>query len=197
MSRVHTSAALAEAMEQALEAWPARAGVLVAMVGSPPGATVTVDGQPFGTLPAQGRLPTGEHSLTASAPGFAQLRQRFSVPATGEQLSLRLELEPLGAERPGSRRGRGWIAGPVLLGLGAGALAAPVLVAMARRGCASEREGVCAIEDRTNDTQLIAIGATSGALALGTIVWSVAGARRGRARDVTVEVGVGRLRVAF
>ncbi len=183
--------ALRDALDRALAAWPSREGIEVAVIGSPAAASVVVDRQPFGALPARGRLALGEHRLVVSHPGFATERRVLSVVPTSELLTVRVDLAREGAERAR----RGWVAGPVALALGAGALAVEPARALVLRGCDEWRGDLCRAETRIDAPIFAAYVAGAAALATGAVVWAVAGARRHRSSPV--RAGLGTLSVEF
>jgi len=80
-----------------------RAGLL-AVSSVPPGASVLVDGEPFGTAPTGAlRLAPGRHRLTVEANGFAPHEQDFDLGG-GERRALVARLERDGA--PSESAGR-------------------------------------------------------------------------------------------
>ena len=69
------------ALAQARARWPNRAGSPVRVTGSPDGAAITVDHQPWGSLPHEGTLAPGPHTFVVSADG---------EPANGRRNHLQL-----------------------------------------------------------------------------------------------------------
>ena len=68
----------------------------VRLVVSPPGADVTIDGQPL-TLIARGaplRLNVGEHALGATAPGYARTTTTLRVASGQREVTVELTLTP-------------------------------------------------------------------------------------------------------
>lgn len=64
----------------------------------PPEAIVSVDGTQVGTTPFSGDVAPGEHNLEVALEGFRGVAQPFTLEA-GQQLALKLALQPAGAER--------------------------------------------------------------------------------------------------
>jgi hypothetical protein len=101
----------------------------LAVVANPATAALWLDGAPAGTgtatFPA---LPAGPHELRVEAAGHSPAERRF-VLAPGDDRTIRVSLEPLGAPAPppspaAARSHRPWALGAVALGgglLGAGA----------------------------------------------------------------------------
>lgn len=186
--------ALREALAGALEAWPTRSGVVVRFVGSPRGAAVLVDRYPFGTLPAHGRLSVGPHVVSVVADGEVKARRSIEVPASETPLEFELTRETERAESTErSRRsadGRGFIAGPIVLSIGAGALLVEPARGLVRRGCVETSRGFCAVEERIDRGRFAAYTATSAALAATAVVWGIVGRRKHRERPPRVELGI-------
>jgi hypothetical protein len=75
--------------------------------GSPPGATVYVDDQPAGQLPAQLQVPTGKHTVRVQQAGYSDAFATVDVAASGvtrEQIEL---TRGLGSSGPPSASGPG------------------------------------------------------------------------------------------
>ncbi|MBS2022774.1 MAG: PEGA domain-containing protein [Deltaproteobacteria bacterium] len=64
----------------------------------PPEAIVTIDGQQVGTTPYTGDVAPGDHQLEVALENFRGVAQPFTLEP-GQQLSLKLALQPAGAER--------------------------------------------------------------------------------------------------
>lgn len=69
------------------------APALVVLRGSPAGATVEIDGEVVGTLPWEGELTVGEHTLRISQEGYVPLH-RVLVANAGFREHLELALQP-------------------------------------------------------------------------------------------------------
>lgn len=80
----------ARAAIEALEGLLAR----VTVTGNVEGASVEVDGQPAGALPATLRLGPGEHAVAVSSPGFGTWTRTITTGA-GDEQALEAELRPL------------------------------------------------------------------------------------------------------
>lgn len=71
----------------------------VAVVTEPPGAAISVNGEPAGQSPVNVQLDAGAHVVVATREGFRTLEDRFSV-SQGESMQMRLQLTPLPADGP-------------------------------------------------------------------------------------------------
>jgi hypothetical protein len=121
------------ALAQARARWPSRAGSPVRVIGSPDGAAITVDHQPWGSLPFEGTLPPGPHTFVVSADGRETERREVDVPAATEPFTVTFDLPAATSGGGGGGGGGidvGWLlagigttaAGAVLLGVGIGNL---------------------------------------------------------------------------
>jgi tetratricopeptide (TPR) repeat protein len=68
----------------------------VSVITTPPGATVQIDEVPRGVSPWTGELPPGEHRIVLQAPGHADAKQVFELPAR-HAIDLLYDLERLPA----------------------------------------------------------------------------------------------------
>lgn len=76
----------------------------VTVTANPDGASISVDGNPIGTLVKMPLiLPPGEHKLSASAAGRKDSERTIKV-ASGDELSVELSLEALPTEKEDSAR---------------------------------------------------------------------------------------------
>jgi len=58
-----------------------------------PDAALWLDGKPFGSLPFEGEIPMGEHTLKVVATGFISSERSLQIEG-GQVLSLRFDLDP-------------------------------------------------------------------------------------------------------
>jgi hypothetical protein len=83
-------------------------------------ASLWLDGKPFGTLPFDGEIPMGDHTLKVVAPGFHPSQKTLTIEG-GQMVTLRFDLEPapIVAGGEGSILGKWWFwtaAGAVVIG---------------------------------------------------------------------------------
>jgi hypothetical protein len=104
------------ALAQARARWATRGGAPIRIVGSPEGASIVVDRDPWGTLPHEGTLSPGTHQLVVSADGYATQRRDVEVVSGTEPVTLEIAL--VSTTSPIARP-----AGPdgALIGIGGGA----------------------------------------------------------------------------
>src|SRR5207249_3597194 len=57
----------------------------------PPDADVSIDGRTMGEAPYAGELPSGDHSVEVSSPGYRTVGQQIALEP-GQQVSLRIAL---------------------------------------------------------------------------------------------------------
>lgn len=126
--------AAVEATDAALASWAVRSGAMVRVVGSPPGASITVDRVLWGTIPHEGTLSPGEHRFVVSADGHETERRAvpIQVRVDGEAEEVRFELAPA-QEQPervsSNDGGDGLVLG---LAIGVPTMAAGVALVVAR-----------------------------------------------------------------
>ncbi len=84
--------AVTAALAQARARWGTRSGTVVRALGTPEGATITVDREPWGSLPNEGELAPGTHRFAVSAEGYETERRDVDVPAVDEPFEVRFEL---------------------------------------------------------------------------------------------------------
>lgn len=85
-------AAIDGALTAALEHLASGGSAMLSVTGSPPGATITLDQIPWGTLPHEDRVPRGEHQLAVSADGHVTTRRAITIGT--EPLSVEIALTP-------------------------------------------------------------------------------------------------------
>ena len=85
--------AAAEATLLALSGWPERHGApgRIAVEGTPPGATVHVDGRPVGTVPHEEEASPGAHTVRVFSQGRQDFEQQVEV-TSGETAVVRVQL---------------------------------------------------------------------------------------------------------
>jgi hypothetical protein len=71
----------------------------VTVLSTPPGATVLLDGEPFGVTPATSETRPGSHTLTIRLQGYADQNRRFDLPVS-EAIDVRVTLEERPAPAP-------------------------------------------------------------------------------------------------
>jgi PEGA domain len=184
-------AATRAAVNRALSKWPARGLVPIVLSGTPVGATVTVDGQPRGTLPLEMRVQPGHHEIVITMDGYLGKRELVELSgAESAPPSLDIALEPELA-RSSSERGVtvALVAGPTLAVAGAVTMAV-ALGSLGRAGCEQRaRDGVC-VERNEVATAPVALWSAAGALALvGGVTWFALGFKRGRHSRTQVGMG--------
>jgi hypothetical protein len=108
------------ALSQARARWATRAGSPVRVLGTPEGATITVDHEPWGTLPHEGSLSPGTHHFVVSADGHVTERREVEIAAATESLELRFELVA-GTDSAVTPPAGGGDPAPVLVGVGVAA----------------------------------------------------------------------------
>lgn len=133
--------AAVEATDAALASWAVRSGAAVRVIGSPPGASITVDRVLWGTIPHEGTLSPGEHRFVVSADGHETERRAvpIQVRVDGEAEEVRFDLA-LAEEQPerasSSDGGDGLVLG---LAIGVPTMAAGLALVVA--GAVMEAEG--------------------------------------------------------
>jgi hypothetical protein len=170
------------ALEHALLLWPAREPVVLSVRGAPAGASVYLDNQPRGVLPAELRVRPGQHTLRVESEGFGAEERLRQIPhgKPHEEVFSLGEVTPQPA--PSFLRRR---AAKGLIGGGAGALLlGAVYTGFALR--AKLRDGDCANADsapypckrnyhagsETRTRLLLGLGLDGvGAAALATGLW--------------------------
>ncbi|GAB4112911.1 MAG: hypothetical protein OHK0013_48600 [Sandaracinaceae bacterium] len=85
-------AAVEAAVRAALARVAQGGGTRLSVTGPPEGATITLDRIPWGTMPHEGVVTAGEHSLAVSAEGYETDRRTVVVGA--EPLSIAVQLTP-------------------------------------------------------------------------------------------------------
>lgn len=65
----------------------------IELTGTPPGATVRIDGEQVGELPYTGELPPGEHRVVVEAPGHLGVERSLQTSA-GASVAIELRLDP-------------------------------------------------------------------------------------------------------
>jgi hypothetical protein len=68
------------ALEHALLLWPAREPVVLHVRGTPAGASVYLDNQPRGVLPAELRVRPGQHTIRVESEGFGAEERLRQIP---------------------------------------------------------------------------------------------------------------------
>lgn len=79
------AAAARAAFHRALAKWDARAGVALRVEGSPPGATVSIDGSAAGVLPLEQLVSPGRHRITVERQGYRPEARDVDVPGNAER----------------------------------------------------------------------------------------------------------------
>lgn len=162
---------------------------------TPAGAVVHLDGRRVGAVPIDVRLPRGRHVIVVSADGHAPRRRTFTtVRGVTEQWTVGLDPIP---RRTPARRDRLWPIGWATLGTGVVALGGgATLLALHhrpyRRQCDGAdydpRNDVCRRRYATLPYGAVLTALGGAALATG-IVLAVAGHRRRRAGDRSLDLG--------
>ena len=80
------------ALSQARARWATRDGSPVRVTGSPDGAAITIDHQPVGSIPYEGRLAPGTHHFAVAAPGHVAERRDLEVAAATEPVTITFDL---------------------------------------------------------------------------------------------------------
>jgi hypothetical protein len=82
------------ALSQARARWATREGSPVRVVGSPEGASITIDHDPVGSIPYEGHLSPGTHQFVVSADGHRTERRSVEIPASANPIDVRFGLTP-------------------------------------------------------------------------------------------------------
>jgi hypothetical protein len=189
--------ALVERQAASLSDWlrtSEREHVLV-VDATPASAVVHLDGRRVATVPVDVRLPRGQHVIVVSAEGHAPRRRTFTtVRGVTEQWTV--SLDPI-ARRPPVRRDRLWPIGWATLGTGVVALGGgATLLALHHRPYRRQCDGpdydpkndVCRRRYATLPYGAVLTAVGGAALATG-IVLAVAGHRRRRGADRSLDLG--------
>ena len=96
------------------------------VLSQPPGATVSVDGQPRGETPLSLALEPGEHSLVLARDGYLDNRQDIEL-AAGTAETLSITLTPDEANQVVAQDQGGGSRLPLILGVAAGGAAAAIV----------------------------------------------------------------------
>lgn len=129
------------ALAQARARWATRGGSPVRVIGGPDGATITVDHEPWGTIPHEASLSPGAHHVVVSADGFVTERRDVDVAVGSDVQELSFVLvaaTPTGeaASPPSGGPDVGLIvAGSAVAVVGAGALIAGIVVGSGSETC--------------------------------------------------------------
>lgn len=108
-----------EALKLAGRLLEAREPAVLRVSTQPPGATVYVDDQPFGTTPVEEQLPEGNHAIRVELDGYV-VRTREVTSVAGVAESLDVELQPL--PKKGNTKAL-FAAGGALAAIGVGGIA--------------------------------------------------------------------------
>ncbi|MBX7195294.1 MAG: PEGA domain-containing protein [Sandaracinaceae bacterium] len=90
VSGTDVNAAIDGAIAAALAHLASGGSSVLSVTGAPPGATITLDQTPWGTLPHEDRVPHGEHQLAVSADGYTT--ERRTVVVGSEPVAVSIEL---------------------------------------------------------------------------------------------------------
>jgi hypothetical protein len=127
------------ALSQARANWTSRTGTPVRVVGSPEGASITIDHDPVGSIPYEAHLSPGVHHFVVSAEGHTAERRDVTIAAGSTTSEIRFELA-VGSEAhhdehapntSGSGPDIGWILGGTAVALGGAAALAEGIVTLA------------------------------------------------------------------
>lgn len=180
------------AFVQAVAVRRERSRVSFRVVGTPEGATVTVDGTPSGRLPFTGQHPRGPVELTVSAHGYRAERRLVDLSETTE---VRFALTPSGASDLTEDAARRSLTAPLLLtGAGAVTLLTTLAAVLPRLGCAERfDDGTCRTERVLGAPAAVYLG-LGGALLLGGLTWTILRITRGRTTELSSSPGSVQLR---
>jgi len=133
--------ATTSAVAQARARWATRNGSPVRVIGAPDGASITVDREPWGTIPHEGNLSPGTHHFVVSAVGYVTERRDVEIAAATETIEIAFELvegSDVVAPPPATGPDVGVMAsGGVLAGIGAAVLAIGIANAVDTVHCVS------------------------------------------------------------
>ena len=194
------------ALSQARARWATRSGSPVRVVGTPGGATVTVDREPWGTLPHEGSLAPGTHHFVVSADGHVTERRDVEIPAATEALEIAFALAPgsdapvTAPATPGAGPDVGLIvAGAVTAAAGAGLLVAGLANVATSEHCASACGGPAA--SRTvyvpNTAADVALAVAGGVALVAGVVLIVVGVTSSGASAPAVAFTADGLAISF
>lgn len=165
---------------------------VLAVVSTPAGATVTLDGAPLGTTPMSAEVPAGTHDIEVGKREYITQRRRFAfVDGVRQDWKVELVAVPNEARSSSGRPLR--IAGWTAIGVGIAAVGGGIVLAVLdespiRSRCSGENvdiEGHC--KYRYNSLAGGVVMATVGAAVLGTgIALVIVDRRRSRERTVAV-----------
>jgi len=187
--------ATTSALAQARARWATRDGSPVRVIGSPDGATITVDHQPWGTIPYEGSLSPGTHHVVVSADGHVTERRDVEIAAATETLELTFALaegsdpDETPPPPPSTVPDVGLIAvGAVSAAAGVGALIAGIVIATGSEHCVSGCTGPPS--ERVVSVPAVDVGAglaIAGAVAVGVgVVLVIVGATSGNSGPVAL-----------
>ena len=194
------------ALSQARARWATRSGSPVRVVGTPDGATVTVDREPWGTLPHEGSLAPGTHHFVVSADGHVTERRDVEIPAATEALEIAFALAP-GSDAPVTAPATPCagpdvgliVAGAVTAAAGAGLLVAGIVIASGTEQCVRGCTGP--VMDRVVSVPATELGvglAVGGAVALAAgVVLAIVGGTTGGSSAGSAALGADGLLVRF
>lgn len=193
------------ALSQARARWATRGGSPVRVVGTPDGATITVDRTPWGTLPHEGALAPGTHHFVVSADGHVTERRDVEIAAASETLELTFELAAGADDGAGTTPHSGGpdvgliATGAVVAAVGAGVLVTGLANVAAPAHCVSGCSGPPA--DRTiylpNTPVDVALAVVGGAALIAGVVMVIVGVSSGSNGGSTVALTADGLRVSF
>lgn len=177
------------ALSQARARWATRGGSPVRVVGTPEGATITVDREPWGTLPHEGSLSPGTHHFVVSADGHVTERRDVEITAATQTIDVSFELAVgTDADVVTPPRGGGADVGLIVVGAvtaaaGVGALIAGVAIAAGTERCVSGCTGPAMDRVVAVPATQLGVGLSiGGGVALGVgVVLMIVGAMSGAA----------------
>jgi len=168
------------ATHDALARWNDRQGIPFRVTGSPAGASVIIDGEPFGTLPlAEGRLSTGPHLVAVGHEGYLTFTRRIEVgtePGDGLEVSLRARpgTEPaapsLSAEAPSPWTTRRWV-GVTLAATGTLAAGGLLIAGATGTRCVEENSAGCVVTREPSGAHYALVGVAAAVAATGFVLW--------------------------
>lgn len=167
------------------------------VAGGPEGLLVRVAGEPWGRAPVERQVEEpGVVTVVLEAPGYVARRLEVEVPEgrTVEidgELELELEEASLADDGAGwvaadetgrEKKGRGWVAGPVLVGVAGGVGAVGVAVVAQHQSCTARDGwyGACSVREEGSKSAVIGGAIASGVAITGAVIWAIMAARSKR-----------------
>ena len=194
--------AVIAALAQARARWGTRTGTTVRAVGTPEGATITVDREPWGSIPHEGELTPGTHHFAVSAEGYETDRRDVDIAATPEPVEVRFGLTATvaGATPPA---GGGPDVGIIVLGgvvaaAGVAGIIVAIIGATAAHTCVAPCDGATMPSvERPALGPILAWGIGGGVGVVGGAVLIGVGAASGGAPASQVRLSPGSVTIQF